>query len=62
MRSGKNSGKFIKIKSLDITEMSNIKAFNFVRYIIGAGRGNRTLTVKPHDFESCASASSAMPT
>jgi len=27
MRSGKNSGKFIKIKSLDITEMSNIKAF-----------------------------------
>ena len=45
MRSGKNSGKFIKIKSLDITEMSNIKAFNCVRYINGAGSGNRTHTV-----------------
>lgn len=26
-RSGKNSGKLIKVKSLDITETSNIKAF-----------------------------------
>ena len=32
-RSGKNSGKLIKVKSLDITETSNINAFINVRYI-----------------------------